>query len=276
MELYVRTALHFGAAGGDRRRKGIKLAERIRLVGSGQVGFHRTGDYDCHMYLLDGGDEYTLIDTGGGHDPDAIVRLIPGDGLDPRRVRTLRLTHAQADHTAGSTWLRQRLGLRVLTSPQVAQWVAAGDARAASLAAAKQAGAKQAGAYPPDFAYPASPVTDTLDDGATIQVGDLTIEPIATRGNAAGHLSYLLYLLRHGGRPAVLCGDAFFFGASILLQHTWDCSIQESIRTVERLAAFSLDGLHRGHLTFAVRDGNRQLERAVAYVSRRLPPPQLQ
>ena len=84
------------------------------------MGFGLTDDYDCHVYLLDGGDEHALVDAGGGRDPDAIVRLIAADGLDPRRVRTCFLTHAHADHAAGAAGLRERLGLRVLASPEVA------------------------------------------------------------------------------------------------------------------------------------------------------------
>jgi hydroxyacylglutathione hydrolase len=244
----------------------VKVADRIHIVGSGRVGFGLTDDYDCHVYLLDGGDEHALVDAGGGRDPDAIVRLIAADGLDPRRVRTCFLTHAHADHAAGAAGLRERLGLRVLASPDVAGWVSRGDGRAASLEAAQRAGG-----YPADFAYPACPV-EPAGDGAVVAVGDLQIEALATPGHAAGHLSFVL---RHAGRTSVFCGDAFFFGGRILLQDTWDCSVQDSIRTVERLAALSVDGLFPGHLTFAVNEGRRHTEQAMEYVRRLLPPPQL-
>jgi len=244
----------------------VKIADRIHIVGSGQVGFGLTDDYDCHVYLLDGGAEYALVDSGGGRDPDAIVRLIATDGLDPRRVGALFLTHAHADHAAGAAGLRERLGLRVVASREVAGWVSQGDARAASLDAAKRAGG-----YPADFAYPACPV-EAVDDGAVVAVGDLRIEALATPGHAAGHLSYVL---RREGRTSVFCGDAFFFGGRILLQDTWDCSVQESIRSVERLASLSVDGLFPGHLTFAVSGGRRQTEAAMEHVRRLVPPPQL-
>lgn len=245
----------------------MKIADRIHIVGSGQMGFSLTDDYDCHVYLLDGGDQYALIDAGGGRDPDAIVRLIAGDGLDPARVRSLLLTHAHADHAAGAAGLRQRVGLQVLASPEVAACVSEGDSRAASLDAAKHAGG-----YPPDFAYPACPVERALEDGGVVTVGDLEIEAIATPGHSAGHLSYVM---RRDGRTTVFCGDAFFFGGRILLQDTWDCSVHDSIRTVERLEALSVDGLFPGHLTFAVNGGRRHTEKAMDFVRRLVPPPQL-
>ena len=245
----------------------MKIADRIHVVGSGQVGFGLTDDYDCHVYLLDGGAEYALIDAGGGRDVEGIVARIRGDGLDPARVRTLLLTHAHADHAAGAAGLRQRLGLRVLASPPVARIVRDGDERAASLDVARRAGG-----YPPDFVLPPCPADAELTEGATVRVGDLTVEAVETPGHAAGHLSYVL---RHGGTTSVFCGDAFFFGGRILLQHTWDCSVQESIRSVERLAALDLDGLYPGHLTFTVRHGRRQVQKALQSIAQLLPPPQL-
>ena len=95
---------------------------------------------------------------------------------------------------------------------------------------------------------------------------------MATPGHAAGHLSYVL---RRGGKTAAFCGDAFFFGGRILLQDTWDCSMQESIRTVQRLAELSVDGLYPGHLTFTVRNGRREVAKAMEHVRRLVPPPQL-
>jgi glyoxylase-like metal-dependent hydrolase (beta-lactamase superfamily II) len=245
----------------------MKIADRIHLVGSGSAGFGLTDPSDCHVYLLDGGAECALIDAGGGRDTAGIVHLIEQDGIDPKRVTRLLLTHAHADHAAGAAALHHRLGSRVGASPDVARIVAQGDARAASLDAARLAGI-----YPADFAYPPCPVEDTLADGDLLRVGDLTLQALDTAGHAAGHLSYVL---RHDGLTSIFCGDAFFFGGRILLQNTWDCSVQESIRTVERLAALSLDGLYPGHLTFAVLDGRRQTALAMEHINRLLPPPQL-
>ena len=245
----------------------MRVEERIHILGSGRLVFGLTDDFDCHIYLLDGGSEYALIDAGGGRDVAAIEAQIVADGLDPQRLRQLWLTHAHADHAAGAAALRERFRLRVLASPTVAQFVQAGDERAISLDVAKKAGG-----YPADFTFPPCPIDATLDDGAEVRVGDLTLAVLNTPGHAAGHVTYVL---RRQGQVSAFCGDAIFFGGRILLQHTWDCSLQESIASVERLHALSLDGLFPGHLTFVVRDGRRQVEEAMHAIGTLLPPPQL-
>jgi hydroxyacylglutathione hydrolase len=245
----------------------VKIADRIHIVASGRLGFGLTDDFDCHVYLVDGGSEYALIDAGGGRDIDRIVAQITGDGLDPARVRQLLLTHAHADHAAGAAPLRQRFGLRVVASPTVARYVREGDERAVSLDVARRAGS-----YPPEFAFPPCPVDAELVDGAAVKIGDLTLTALETPGHASGHLAYVL---RQGDRVSVFCGDAVFFGGTILLQHTWDCSLQESISSVERLAALSVDGLFPGHLTFAVRQGRREVDKAMQSIANLLPPAQM-
>lgn len=245
----------------------MKIADRIHIVASGRFGFSLTDDFDCHVYLLDGGSEYALIDAGGGRDIAGLLAQIEGDGLDPRRVRKLLLTHGHADHAAGAAALRERLGLRVCASPPTAQYVRDGDVRAISLDVAKQAGA-----YPSDFVFPACPVDDELTDGSTVRIGDLALDAIDTPGHASGHISFVL---RRAGTTSVFCGDALFFGGRILLQHIWDCSLQDSIRSVERLAGLQMEGFYPGHLTFAVRHGHRQAEAAMRSIRELLPPPQL-
>lgn len=245
----------------------MKITDRIHIVGSGRLGFNLTDDFDCHIYLLDGGNEYALIDAGGGRDLPGILTQIEADGLDVRRVRQLLLTHAHTDHAAGAAGLKERLGLEVYASPVAAGYVREGDERAISLDLARRAGV-----YPPDFVFSACPVDIEVGDGASIAVGDLTLDVMETPGHASGHLAYIL---RRDGFTSAFCGDAVFFGGKILLQGTWDCSIQDSIRSVERLAALSIDGLFPGHLTFSLRHGRRQIDQAMQAIANLLPPPQI-
>lgn len=244
----------------------MKVTERIHVVGSGRAGFNLTDALDCHVYLLNGGDEYALIDAGAGMAPEQIVRRIEEDGLDPGRIRYLLLTHAHADHSGGAAWFRDRLGVTVVGSPETAEWVGRGDERAISLDVARRAGA-----YPAEYRFQACPVETTIEDGGTLQVGDVELTAVATPGHSKGKLSFVF---REDGQVSAFTGDAIFPGGKILLQDIWDCSVQESCRSIERLHALDLDGLYPGHVSFAVQRGREHVEAAMAKVRQLVPPEQ--
>jgi glyoxylase-like metal-dependent hydrolase (beta-lactamase superfamily II) len=230
----------------------VRLAERVYLVGSGRLGCALTDDYDCNVYAIDGGDEIALIDAGGGRATAEIVANLRRDGLDPTRVRHLLLTHAHGDHAAGALSVREAFpGLRVAASPETAAWVRDGDERAISLDVARVAGL-----YPADFAFPPCPVDAVLGDGDEVKVGDLRLRSVETPGHADGHLAFLW-------EQSLFVGDALFFGGRVSLQKTWDCSVQKTIATVERLAAMKWDAFFPGHLTFSLRDGHRHADVAM-------------
>jgi glyoxylase-like metal-dependent hydrolase (beta-lactamase superfamily II) len=77
----------------------MKLCERIYLVGSGSVGLSDPGD--CHVYLIDGGQELALVDAGCGAGAQRILENIRRCGCDRSKIRYLLLTHAHRDHARG-------------------------------------------------------------------------------------------------------------------------------------------------------------------------------
>src|SRR5438309_7277001 len=87
----------------------MKLLERVHLVGSGSNGFDLTDAYDCHVYLVDGGDELALIDVGAGIGAEAIVENVRRDGFDPSLIGHLILTHGHADHAGAAARMKRPL-----------------------------------------------------------------------------------------------------------------------------------------------------------------------
>jgi glyoxylase-like metal-dependent hydrolase (beta-lactamase superfamily II) len=74
----------------------VRLTSEVYVVGGGaNLCFGLSDDPDCHVYLLDGGDEYALIDCGmaAGRSLDRIAENILREGLHLTRLRTLILTH---------------------------------------------------------------------------------------------------------------------------------------------------------------------------------------
>lgn len=245
----------------------MQLTERIHIVGSGRYGFGLTHPSDSHIYLVDGGAEIALIDAGCGTANDAVLERIVRTGLSPDRIRALFITHAHADHAGGAAKLRAGLGLALMTSPEVAQILRAGDAAAASVDVGKAQGT-----YEPDFGYEAAPVDRELGDGERVRVGDVEVEVITTPGHSSGHLAFLVH---DGGRADLFTGDTLFFGGRIALQNIWDCDLTSHLRSLERLGTHRFDGLFPGHLTFTVSEGERHLQVALDAIARGGIPPVL-
>ena len=244
----------------------MRLTSRVHLVVSGSGGFDLTDPFDCHVYLVDGGDEAALVDAGIGRATDAVLANVAAAGVAPEAVRHLLLTHVHPDHAGGAASLRERLpSLRVMASPPVARWVRAGDEAAMSLEIGKLAEF-----YPEDFRFPSCAVDAELSDGDRVQVGDLELRALDTPGHAAGHLAFLAKV---DGPTALFAGDLVFFGGRVSLEHTWDCNIQALAASMERLAGAGVDALLPGHHAVSVRDGQRHVDRANRLFGRGFVPP---
>jgi hydroxyacylglutathione hydrolase len=129
----------------------MRLTHEITLVGGGDTGFGLSAPLDCHIYVIDGGDEAAIVDAGIGGKYGAteqILHHIQNDGISHDRVSTLLLTHYHADHAGGAADFKNRLGLEVVASPLAAHTLEIADEEAISLPFAKQSGF-----YPADYVF---------------------------------------------------------------------------------------------------------------------------
>jgi hydroxyacylglutathione hydrolase len=246
----------------------MKLTDSIYLVGSGSFGFDLSDAYDCHVYLLDGGDELALVDAGAGMGAETILENVRREGLDPLRIRHIVLTHAHGDHAGGAARMQRLLDRpTVYLSRQVARFLREADERALSLDVAKQAGI-----YPHDYTLEPCEVDVELADGDRVTVGELTLDVLDTPGHCDGHVSLIL---ERAGTRALFAGDVVFFGGKILLQSIYDCRLDAEIRSLRRLRGLAVDALLPGHLSVSMRDGQRHIERANEVLDRLLVPEQV-
>ena len=240
----------------------MKLTPDLTLVGSGNFGFNITSALDCHVYLIDGGDQLALVDAGIGGtvgNTDLILETIASDGYDPARIERLLITHYHADHAGGAAEVRERLGCSVHGSPLTATTLETADEAQNSLTAAKAVGF-----YPAEYQFRPCPCTGDLIEGESFAVGRLRVTPYDTPGHADGHVSLLV---EGGERTYLVQGDVVFFGGTILAQSTHDCSIQKYAASVAKLNQLEFDALLPGHLGISLRNGKRHIEAAHAVFS---------
>lgn len=91
-------------------RSPFKVCERIYQVGGGGLSHGN----DCCVYLVDGGGELALVDSGCGPGFKAILANIIRLGFEPRDIRRLLLTHCHIDHAGAAGLFRGECGLEVI------------------------------------------------------------------------------------------------------------------------------------------------------------------
>lgn len=239
----------------------MKVLSNIHMVGSGRNGLCISDDWDCTVWLLDGGDEMALIDCGSGRNIDLILDEVRRDGLDPTRITKILLTHSHADHAGGAAKFRERLGAEVHVSH-----VGADDLRSGNEDAVGLTVARRSHYYPQDYHLVPCPVDVELKDGDAVRVGEYELKVIETPGHSRDSLCYYGIV---NDRDVLWCGDLVQFGDSglfkgmISLIHAPGCDIEEYGRGVKKLAGLNVDALLPGHRLFCVNQGNRQVQAVV-------------
>lgn len=232
----------------------MQLTPQVHLVGSGRLGFELSNDFDCHVFLLDGGSEAALIDSGVGLETELILEHIRATGLE-KKITKLILTHAHADHMGGAGQLRAALDAQVIAPAEAANWIRAADEKAVSLELAKRAGA-----YPKDYRLQGSEVDMEVREGDTIRVGDLELQVLETPGHSRGHCSYIV---QTETRRLLFGGDLVFFNGAVILQNIHDCSIQDYAASMEKLDGANINALLSGHWVLPLRNGQKHIDMAI-------------
>ena len=243
----------------------MKITKNIYVVASGRLGFNFTHPLDCNVFLVDTGEGYILIDAGVGLAPEQIAQCMAGQGLNPKDIKAILLTHYHGDHAGGAQYWQQVSGCKVYAPAKEAEAIRTGDETANSVALAK------GGFYPADYQFKACPCT-ALQDGEAVTVGNVTLTAYALAGHS---LEGVVYHGEIDGMQCMFTGDGVFAAGQILLQSLHDVSILPYAVGMNRLAELTVDALFPGHGVFCLRDGAEHIKVAAARFNQGLIPPQL-
>jgi hydroxyacylglutathione hydrolase len=235
----------------------VRITDEVYIVGGGVTNaFGLSDDPDCHIYLINGGEELALIDCGmaSGDSLERILGNVRAEGFDPGKITKVILTHYHMDHAGGAACFRERLGVEVVAPAGAAPALRTGDERAVALDVAKAAGF-----YAADYRFQPVEVSCEVREGDRVPVGNLELEVFETPGHCDGHVSLLL---RGRVRRYLFAGDAVFSGGRVVLQNIHDCSIQKSAASIAKLADLDFDALLPGHAAICLDSGPRHIAMA--------------
>lgn len=242
----------------------MQLSERVHLIASGLLGLSLTDPFDCNVYLVDGGTEFALIDSGAGYRAESLVAAIVAAGFDPARIDRLLLTHKHADHAGGAAEIVRRCGAEVIATRETA--AAVGDGAAFNRGLER---ARRTGAYPADYVFDPVVPDRVVRGGETVQIGSLNLDVIDTPGHCAGHCSFAF---RDSDCTTVLTGDALLPFGQVVLQAVPDCTLGDTAASIEAIGALDADVLLSGHGAPVLREGRRHVDFALERIrSGRIP-----
>ena len=148
---------------------------------------HRLG---VNVYLVDGGSEFALIDIGYLDAVDEIIDLIRKMDFNLSTCKMIIATHADADHIQGIARAKELLKTKVAAHPLTVAPLETGD-EILTYATIK--------AQNFEIPMPRCKVDVTLDDGQTIDIGNLHLKVWHTPGHTAGQLAFKMGKLLFSG-----------------------------------------------------------------------------
>lgn len=148
----------------------------------------------CCVYLVFSGTDWMLLDIGYEDTVEELVNLIRQMDFPLASCRYLVATHADADHVQGIQRAKELLpGSQLVAHPEAKRILESGD-RIASFA---EIPAQEISIAMPEFS-----IDRVVNEGDTLELGDLTLEVWDTPGHAVGQLAFR-------------CGDLLFSGDNI-------------------------------------------------------------
>jgi glyoxylase-like metal-dependent hydrolase (beta-lactamase superfamily II) len=143
-----------------------------------------------NVYLIDGGDEWLLIDVGFDEVVDDLIELLRQMDFNLSRCRMIIATHADADHIQGIPRLRQILKAPVACHPAALEPIQTGDT-IMTYASIK----------PQNINIPLPPfnVDTTLNEGDVVKCGQVQLNTWHTPGHTEGQLAFKMGNLLFSG-----------------------------------------------------------------------------
>jgi len=148
----------------------------------------------CNVYVIFDQDEWILIDIGYEETVDEIIELIRELDFPLSKCKTLVATHADVDHVQGLAKAKQLLRTTVTAHRLAAGPLEKGD-KLKTFAEIEAQGIH--------YDMPPTQIDQLVDDGDTIQVGNVELAVWLTPGHTDSQLSFRL-------RDLLLSGDNIY------------------------------------------------------------------
>jgi glyoxylase-like metal-dependent hydrolase (beta-lactamase superfamily II) len=156
------------------------VARRYVFPGVLEMNYQAQRRMGVNIYLVDGGNEFALIDVGFLDELPDVLELIRQMNFSLSACKLIVATHADVDHTQGLTRAREILKCEVAAHPKSVTAIEEGD-EVFTYARIDAQGIR--------IPMPRCKVDRVIGEGDRLQIGDKTLEVWSTPGHTAGQLA---------------------------------------------------------------------------------------
>jgi len=232
----------------------MKITKDIYMVGSGSIRLSH--QMDCHIYLIDGGnEEFALVDAGGGFEPERILENIQREGFQEQNLKYVFLTHSHMDHSAGCKFFKTQTGCQIVASDLAANLLENGTDEELGVDYGKRLGR-----YSEDFVFPRCKVERIVQDGDSIQLGKLDVQVLCVRGHSKDSACYLV---SQGDYRLLFTGDTVFCGGGLAPLNNPSSSLADYREHIGKFKDLAINALLPAHFTWTLQDGQAHLNQAI-------------
>lgn len=204
--------------------------------------------WDCNSFLLKDpkANAFDMVDAGNGVDFQSMLAEVAAV-INPKRVRTVAITHEHLDHVNGlPAW--QQLGAKIATSPACAQKLRVGHDPTSEMFGSS---------------IPTLDVDVELEDAGRIQLGDASYETLLTPGHSPGSMCFW-----EPSEAVLFAGDTLFAEGGIGRFDFPDGDLALLHESILRLEKLPTRVLHSGHGPSSVGDeAARSIKGSAAHVT---------
>lgn len=235
----------------------MQLTEKVHLIGSGEIGL--SNSYDCHVYLVDGGDDAVIIDSGVGIEPERLKQNVE-KVMDWNKVSRIICTHSHADHGGGSQFFQQE-GKEVWLSDVENEWMQ-NNRDEVELALEL---AINAGGYPQGYQFKYFQPDYLMKEEEAVKCGSLTLQPIHVKGHSPG---MFCFYMETKDKNVLFSGDTVFVNGEIGLLNAPGSSLHDFREDMGKLADLKTDALFPGHRLFVLSNGQEHVQMGIDQMSK--------
>ncbi len=242
----------------------MRITKDIYMVGSGSIRLSHK--LDCHMYLIDGGnDEFALVDAGGGLDPELVKENIQQEGFQLQNLKYIFLTHSHFDHSAGSKFFKTETGCEVVATELAANLLEFGTDEDFGVESGKRTGR-----YSEDYSFPHCKVDRIIQDGDTIKLGKYEIQVLCVQGHSKDSACYLM---SRGDYKILFTGDTVFCGGGLAPLNNPMSSFADYREQIGKFKDLAIDALLPAHFIWTLQNGQDHLNKAITNLKEAHLPP---